>query len=447
MARVWGSFIRPATIVLALLAAMVAAWGAPALAKAPAGAIVFVGTDNNIHYTQSADAKPECLTCPVQGMQVRRDRDFTPVAFRPVADENPKIIEYAWPTFAPDGKRIAYGSVTRDRSGESYAVWVYDLHRREALQIYQSRSERVVYIFWLGDNRHISFLLNEPNGLSLMLCEVKEGAPIRIVMSGVPLYFDWRSTGDRLVVHTAGSDPETSERVAMISLTETNQQVDKVLSSGRTPFKTPCWSPDGKRLAYIANYHAESNIVVADANGDHPRSIVSLPIGDNSLVWSPDSRHIAYATTVIPHDPTFHGIKLVDIEDASSRDLTRDDVAAYFFSPDARYLAYITVPSDKPYYVWQVADLKGGKTHDLGRFLSTQEESIAYRFFDQLALSHTIWSTDSSAIVFAGVRLLAEPDQELHSTPPPSVWVVPIDGSQPRQVDAGIVAFYAPAPK
>ena len=280
-----------------------------------------------------------------------------------------------------------------------------------------------------------------------MLSEAKEGAPIRIVMTGIPLYFDWRSTGDRLVFHTSGSDPQSTERVGLLSVTETNQQVDKVLSSGRTPFKTPCWSPDGKHLAYIANYHAESNIVVADANGDHVRSIVSLPVGDNSLVWSPDSRHLAYATTVVPHDPTFHGIKLVDIQDASSRDLTQDDVAAYFFSPDARYLAYIGVPSEKPYYVWKVVNLKNNETRDLGRFLSTQEESVAYRFFEQLALSHSIWSTNSNAIVFAGVRLLVEPSAELQNTPPPSVWVVPIDGSSPRQVDAGVVAFYSPAQK
>ncbi len=422
----------------------IAAVSAARAASSPTGAIVFVGTDNNIHYARSASEKPECLTCPHPGTEVRNAGALFPVALASAAEE-PRRIDYAWPTFSPDAARIAYSSVSRGPKGESYAVWVYDLARHQATQIYESRTERVVYIRWLPDGKHLSFLLDEPHGLSLMLSEAKEGAPIRIVMTGVPLYFDWASNGDRLVFHTAGADGRGNERVGMLSMSETNQREDKILSSGRIPFKTPCWSPDGTRLAYIANYHAESTIVVADANGEHSRSIVSLPVGDNSLLWSPDSKHIAYATTVVPHDPTFRGIKLVDIDDASSRVVTRDDVAAYFFSPNGRYLAYIAVPEEKPYYIWKIADLKKGEIRDLGRFLSTQEESIAYRFFEQLALSHTIWSNNSDAIVFAGVRLLVEPDRELRQTPPPSVWVMPIDGGEPRQIDAGVLAFYSPA--
>jgi TolB protein len=435
--------LAPAALRLVASIALIFLAGGFALAAAPSGAIAYIGIDDQIYYLPQVSAKPECLTCPFEGTQVRREPEFIPVATD--SGEPRRRQHYGWPTFSPDGSKLAYSSAVSDSKGREFGLWVYDLRHHTGTQIFKSATERVMYLQWLADGQRLSFLLGEPAGLSLMLAQVQRAAPIRIVMTGMPLYFDWSATADRLVVHTAGSDPEASERVALMSLTETNQHVDKILSHGRSPFMTPCWSPDGKHLAYIANYHVEANLVVADADGSHPRSIVSLPVGDNSFEWLPDSSHIAYSTTIVPHEPVYAGIRLVDTATAASRTLTRDPVAAYFISPNGRYLAYISVPKERPYYWWMLIDLKTGKTSRLTRFLSTDEESISYRFFDQFALSHSIWSPDSSAFVFAGVRLLVEPDQSIGAVPAPSVWVMPIDGGHPSNLAHGTLAYFSPA--
>ncbi|MDO8432886.1 MAG: hypothetical protein Q7S58_10815 [Candidatus Binatus sp.] len=445
--------IPAATAILLWFGASIAA----AAATPSAGNITYVGTDANIYYCDAKCAQPRCITCKGAGAHVRRDDAVALAAWpaqlpgipgepgRPEESAPRSGSEYGWPTFSPDGKMLAYASETHKKDGASYAVWVYDIASQVSMQIFESRSERLIYLVWLGDGQHLSFLLGEPRGMSLMLAEKKESAPVRIVTTGLPLYFAWGMKPDTLALHLLALNSERTEQVALMSLTPTSQNIDKVLSSGRTPFKNPCWSPDGKHIAYVASYHAESNIVVADAQGKNPRSIVSLPVGENSMIWAPDSAHLAYSTAITAQNPVYHGIKLVDIADATSKWITKADVAAFFFSPDSQHVLYIGVPPEKPYYAWNVIDLKSGKEKALGNFLTTVDESTMYRYFDQLAVSHQIWSPDSTAFIFAGVRLLGDPNRALGVAPPPMAYVVPIDGSEPHQVASAVLGFFSPA--
>ena len=424
------------------------------------GAVVMVGTDSNIYYCNGNCDKPRCITCPIEGMHVRRDDGVLPVQFRLAQEMMPPMIprdeppqpqltppqesSYSWPVISPDGKRIAYSSLTHNKKGASFGVWVYDIATSEATRIFTSASEATVYLVWVPDSKHIAFLVTEPNALSLMLAEARAGAPIRIVANGMPMFFAWHDAST-VAVHTS-TGSEHVEQVTLNSLASATQQSVKVLSHGRSPFKAPCWSPDGKMLAYVANYQAQSNLVVTDADGLHPRSIVSLPVGENAFVWSGDSKSIAYSTSIDSEHNEFSGIRVVDVAQAESHTLTQEQVDAFFYSPDSRYLAYVVAPSDQQYYTWKLRDLKSGATRTLGNFLTTNDEALTYHYFDQVAVSHSIWAPDSKSFVFAGVPVVSMPQGSLPMAPPPSVWVVPVDGKAPREIQTGTLAFFSNSP-
>jgi Tol biopolymer transport system component len=442
-------FRYPGGLALVLVLALIGIGGPPAALAGSTGRIAFIGTDHYVHTCSGDCDHPQCITCPSHGIHVELSPKSSPVRLvQEVAPEPaPGPIRYGWPTFSPDGNKLAFAWAGRRADGNLFGVSVYEFDTAQTLDLFASRSQKIVYISWTPDGKNLSFLAGEPQGLSLMLAEVREHAPVRIVMSGAPLFYDWSRNAERLVVHTQTGDPSAGDSIQVLRLTPTNQVVERVLTRGRVPFRTPCWSADGRHLAYIANFAAETYVVVADPDGTHPRSLASLPVGQSSFVWSPDSRHIAFSTAVIGSEGLYHGIDLLDLKSGDTKQLTRDDVLAYFFSPDGRYLAYIAVPENRPYYTWKTIELKDARVRTLDNFISTEPEALAYRYFDQLAVSHTIWSPDSKGFVYAGVKLFGSPRHALRLTPAPQLWIVPVGGGGSRPVAPATLAFYAPAPR
>ena len=62
----------------------------------------------------------------------------------------------------------------------------------------------------------------------------------------------------------------------------------------------PCWSPDGKEIAFISDREGTPQIWIIPIGGGEARRITDIPTGASSPLWSPDGRTLAFTSRVYP---------------------------------------------------------------------------------------------------------------------------------------------------
>ncbi len=131
------------------------------------------------------------------------------------------------------------------------------------------------------------------------------------------------------------------------------------------------WSPDGRRIAFIAadNFSAESSIFVMNADGSDQLEIVPTWHGYNHLLeWSPDGRRILYARP--------SNLWSTRADGSEKRRLARS-VGEVGWSPDAKSIAF---------------------THKGAVYVMRDDGSGVTRLASHAFSPH--WTPDSKTIVF-----------------------------------------------
>ncbi len=79
---------------------------------------------------------------------------------------------------------------------------------------------------------------------------------------------------------------------------------------------SPCWSPDGRHLAFVSDRNGRAQIWVIPVDGGEARKVTDVPTGVSNPLWSPDGRTIAFTSNVYPEcfDMECNGAKLEEFE-------------------------------------------------------------------------------------------------------------------------------------
>jgi dipeptidyl aminopeptidase/acylaminoacyl peptidase len=180
---------------------------------------------------------------------------------------------------------------------------------------------------------------------------------------------------------------------------------------------TARWSPDGTRIAFLANRDGAPQIYVADADGGGVKKVTELHAGAQApFVWSPDGSRIAFVSDVYPEcaDEACNKRRLEEAE-ANPVKVYRLTRLLYRhwdeWRENIRHHVFVTTVAD-------------GKTRDLtpGDFDSppAQQEGGALAF-----------SPDSRTVAFVSNR--EGNDREAWTTNN-DIFLVSVDGGEPRQL-------------
>jgi hypothetical protein len=122
----------------------------------------------------------------------------------------------------------------------------------------------------------------------------------------------------------------------------------------------------------------------------------------------------------------------------------KEPMFAFFWSPNGEKIAYVGIDTEEQRLTWNVAWVHGGGPWRLVSFTPSAELMAMLSFFDQYAHSHSIWSHDSTRLVFAGT--LNQRASRGNGAAPNlnKAYVINTEpGSQPRELAGSDLAFWS----
>jgi Tol biopolymer transport system component len=160
----------------------------------------------------------------------------------------------------------------------------------------------------------------------------------------------------------------------------------------------PLWSPDGSWMAFWLNSPGKQGLYVVNADGSEQKRLTDNPKGDRDPCWSPDGKKIAFVSR-----GRNSGIHVMNADGSEQKNVTptvRSDSPPRW-SPDGKKIAFVSV-----------ARVSGRTNVDI--YVMNADGSEQKRLTDTPALdSHPSWSPDGEKIAFRSLYLDGSGNQEV----------------------------------
>ena len=227
--------------------------------------------------------------------------------------------------WSPDGRSIAYASNERHRA--HFDIYVHDIDNGQARLVYQQDGSNSVAA-WSPDGRYL--VINHDNTSTyddLILLDLQSGETRQLTPEGDLSSYGsvrWDSQGKGLYLTT-----NREREFQALAYVDVASGEFATLADSPWDVEASSLSPDGRLLAYIANEAGYSRAFIRDLENQTdtpvkglPECTLQNPRGSASVVWSPDSKRIAFTINGATRNPD---IWLYDINSETLRPLTHSD--------------------------------------------------------------------------------------------------------------------------
>ena len=359
---------------------------------------------------------------------------------------------FTWPTWSPDGRKLVFSGMIDNGAGVPQPV-LYALNtlsgRLRELHVGELGTRSLVadgaphYPFWSPDGTRLAFVGATGQGLVLYLDDLRDGAGPKLTLENGPLWMDWSPESRSLLVHR-GPDHFLVD-------VENGVPTDLPVLSDEFGYRVPAWTPLGETFTFVSGDRLHGYALLTSSAAGGNRTLVENVPRDTAFLWSPDGSFIAVTRpeTVYVYQPfglrVFERVSLYSADGSSLVADIRENVIAFFWSPDSTKLAYVTLTDAPGVLRWNVFEVEDGSWRPLADFRPSLDQLTVLQFFDQYAHSHSLWSPDSDALVFAG---------RLPGGAVPASWrqpqvdhVIVLTTGQLPSVDViadGVLAFWTP---
>jgi len=364
----------------------------------------------------------------------------------PSTNQSGEFNVYELPTWSQDGNQLAFVGTSGTNSNATSKLLVANVTDDKTNEIYSSKSEYPIYLYWSPDNANVSFISTSVASQSLILQNVPINGDGRTILdTGSPYYWSWAPNGRTLITHAGGASTSTvPEHIAFIQLQDSGITEDG-LDVSPASFQAPAWSPDGSHIVLTRLEDSKKEIILTDGAGTYEKTLGDFQL-NAAFGWSSDSKRVAYIDGIRDMTPGVIGaLNVVDI-DTDKKISAGESVIAFFWSPDGEKVAYFVpfVANDpangsdsttqRVFLQLNMLDIKTGKSRELFTYQPTEQFKNILFYFDQYHQSNTIWSPDNNNLVLSFL------DQDGN----PGIAIVAASGQlEPRTLAQGYLAFWS----